>query len=99
MAPVIQTGYDQALLVSYLPAFDEVGEVVGISVAVVDITARKRTEAAPRESEDLFHTANASCVGIGLDFRIALNERICDLASNDAASYDLIREQFFLDFR
>jgi len=52
MTPVKQTGHDQAFLVSYLPAFDEVGEVVGISVAVVDITARKRTEAALRESED-----------------------------------------------
>ncbi len=37
---------------SYLPAFDEAGEVVGISVALVDITARKRAEAALRESED-----------------------------------------------
>ncbi len=41
-----------SFLVSYLPAFDEAGEVVGISVAVVDITARKRAEAALRESED-----------------------------------------------
>jgi PAS domain S-box-containing protein len=38
--------------VSYVPAFDEAGEVVGISVAIVDITARKRAEAALRESED-----------------------------------------------
>jgi PAS domain S-box-containing protein len=43
---------DAAFLVSYLPVFDEAGEVVGISVAVVDITGRKRTEAALRESED-----------------------------------------------
>jgi PAS domain S-box-containing protein len=39
-------------LISYLPAFDEAGEVVGVSVAIVDITARKRTEAALQESED-----------------------------------------------
>jgi PAS domain S-box-containing protein len=51
-APVTETWHDQVFLVSYLPAFDEAGEVVGISVAVVDITARKRTEAALRESED-----------------------------------------------
>jgi len=50
--PVTETSHDQAFLVSYLPAFDEAGEVVGISVAVVDISARKRTEAALRESED-----------------------------------------------
>ena len=43
---------DQAFLVSYLPAFDEDRDVVGISVAVVDISARKRAEAALRESED-----------------------------------------------
>ena len=61
---------------------------MGISVAVVDITSRKRTEAAPRESEDLFHTANASCVGIGLDFRIALNERICDFHLSRIAASD-----------
>jgi PAS domain S-box-containing protein len=41
-----------SFLASYLPAFDEVGEVVGVSVAVVDITDRKRAEAALRESED-----------------------------------------------
>jgi PAS domain S-box-containing protein len=40
-----------ALLVSYEPARDEAGEVVGISVAVVDITQRKRDEEALRESE------------------------------------------------
>jgi PAS domain S-box-containing protein len=51
-APVNPIGQDEAFLVSYLPAFDEAGEVVGVSVAVVDITARKQTEAALRESED-----------------------------------------------
>ncbi|WP_160115006.1 sensor domain-containing phosphodiesterase [Bryocella elongata] len=51
-APVRDTGHNQTFLVSYLPAFDEAGEVVGISVAVVDITFRKRAEAALRESED-----------------------------------------------
>jgi PAS domain S-box-containing protein len=52
LEPTTETRRDEAFLVSYLPAFDEVGEVVGISVAVVDISARKRTEAALRESED-----------------------------------------------
>lgn len=51
-SPVDRTGQEQAFLASYLPAFDEAGEVVGISVAVSDITARKQTEAALRESED-----------------------------------------------
>jgi PAS domain S-box-containing protein len=39
-------------LVSYQPASDEAGDVVGVSVAVVDITARKGAEAAFREIEE-----------------------------------------------
>lgn len=38
--------------VSYQPALDEAGEVIGISVAVIDITGRKQAEEALRESED-----------------------------------------------
>jgi len=44
--------HEEAFLVSYLPALDEAGELLGISVAVIDITGRRRTEAALRESED-----------------------------------------------
>jgi PAS domain S-box-containing protein len=43
---------DGTNIVSYQPALDEAGEVIGISVAVVDITDRKRAEEALRESED-----------------------------------------------
>jgi len=39
-------------LVSYQPALDEVGEVIGVSIAVVDITKRKRAEEALRKSEE-----------------------------------------------
>jgi PAS domain S-box-containing protein len=38
-------------LASYHPARDEAGEVIGISVAIVDITERKQAEDALRESE------------------------------------------------
>jgi len=38
-------------LVSYQPAWDEAGDVVGVSVAVIDITGRKQAEEALRESE------------------------------------------------
>ena len=37
---------------SYQPARDEAGEVIGVSVMVVDITERKNAENALRESED-----------------------------------------------
>jgi len=43
---------DQTLRVSYQPAWDEVDEVIGISIAVVDITEKKRTEEALRESNE-----------------------------------------------
>jgi PAS domain S-box-containing protein len=42
---------DRTTLLSYQPAFDEEGEVIGVSLAAVDITERKRTEDALRESE------------------------------------------------
>ena len=39
-------------LASIQPAFDEAGEVIGISISVAEITALKRTEQALRDSED-----------------------------------------------
>jgi len=43
---------DRDYLLSYQPVRDEGDEVIGVSVAVVDITDRKAAEAALRESED-----------------------------------------------
>jgi PAS domain S-box-containing protein len=40
----------QTVLLSYQPARDEAGEVLGVSVAVMDVTPYKRTEEALRES-------------------------------------------------
>jgi PAS domain S-box-containing protein len=40
------------IICSYQPALDEAGEVIGVSIAVVDITQRKQAEEALRESED-----------------------------------------------
>ena len=50
-------GVMQARSTSYQPTKDEGGEVVGISVAVVDITQRESAEVALRESEDNYRFA------------------------------------------
>ncbi|HWE84455.1 MAG TPA: EAL domain-containing protein [Terracidiphilus sp.] len=44
----------QSLVVSYLPVRDEAGDILGVSVAVMDVTLRKETEARLRESEEHF---------------------------------------------
>ncbi len=48
---------ERTLLLSYHPARDEAGEVLGISVAVVDITDHKRAADALAESEDHYRKA------------------------------------------
>jgi PAS domain S-box-containing protein len=51
--PARKTGEaDRTALLSYQPAFDEAGEVIGVSLAAVDISRRKKAEEALRESED-----------------------------------------------
>jgi PAS domain S-box-containing protein len=48
--PASDGGEPQTVLLSYQPARDEAGEVLGVSVAVMDLTGAKRTEEALRES-------------------------------------------------
>ena len=45
-------GEVQVRSISYQPTLDEAGEIVGVSVAVVDITEREIAQVALRESED-----------------------------------------------
>jgi PAS domain S-box-containing protein len=52
--PTPDGGEAQTVLLNYQPARDEAGEVLGVSVAVMDITGSKRTEEALRESIDHF---------------------------------------------
>ncbi len=55
----------RVLLATYQPARDEAGEVVGVCVAVVDISARKQMEEALRRSEAYLKAVfNAVPVGI-----------------------------------
>lgn len=49
-------GSARSLLLNYQPVKDEAGEVVGASVAIVDITQRKRVEQALKESEDHYRS-------------------------------------------
>jgi PAS domain S-box-containing protein len=42
------------ILLSYEPVFDEGGEVVGVSVALSDITSQRQSEQARRETEEHF---------------------------------------------
>jgi PAS domain S-box-containing protein len=48
------SGPAQTILLSYEPALDEANEVVGVLVAIVDMTSIKQTEAALRETEAHF---------------------------------------------
>ncbi len=43
-------------LITYQPAFDEAGEVIGISVAVADVTASRQTAEAFRSREEHYRT-------------------------------------------
>jgi PAS domain S-box-containing protein len=52
--PATDTSERRAILVTYEPARDEAGEVVGVSVAVVDLSPIRRAEEARRESEENF---------------------------------------------
>ncbi len=52
-----QPSATRTLLISYQPARDEVDEVIGVSMSVVDITRRKQAEEALAESEDHYRHA------------------------------------------
>ena len=66
----------RTFLVSYQPAFDEAGEVVGVSCAVKDFTARKSAEDKLRQYEKLVE---------GLDEMVAVVDRnYCCVFANRA---------------
>jgi PAS domain S-box-containing protein len=52
--PASGANEEKMILLSYEPALDEAGEVVGVSVALVDMTPIKHAEQARRESQEHF---------------------------------------------
>jgi PAS domain S-box-containing protein len=70
-------GRPRTLLLSYQPARDEANEVIGVSVAVVDISSRKLAEEALKESEDHYRHA------------VELNPQIPWTASPDFVEIDV----------
>jgi PAS domain S-box-containing protein len=79
---------DRILLATYQPARDEAGEVVGVCVAIMDITGRKQMEEALRRSE-AYLKAVFNAVPVGIMIADARNGRI--IAANRQAARILRR--------
>lgn len=73
----VPDGRSRTLLLSYEPVRDEASEVIGVSVAVVDISSRKLAEEALKESEDHYRHA------------VELNPQIPWTASPDFVEIDV----------
>jgi PAS domain S-box-containing protein len=65
----------KAFLASYQPAFDEAGEVVGVSCAVVDFTARKVAEDKLRQYERLVEGLDEMVAVVDRNYRYVLTNR------------------------
>ena len=66
---------EETFLASYQPARDEAGEVVGISCAVIDFTARKRAEERLRQFERLVEGLEEMMAVVDRDYRFVLANR------------------------
>ncbi len=65
----------RTFLVSYQPAFDEAGEVVGISCAVKDFTARKAAEDKLRQYERLVECLDEMVAVVDRNYRYVFTNR------------------------
>lgn len=65
----------KTFLVSYQPAFDEAGEVVGVSCAVKDFTSRKAAEETLRQYERLVEGLDEMVAVVDRDYRYVLTNR------------------------
>lgn len=65
----------RTFLVSYQPAFDEIGEVVGVSCAVTDFTTRKAAEDRLRQYERLVEGLDEMVAVVDRNYRYVLTNR------------------------
>jgi PAS domain S-box-containing protein len=65
----------RTFLVSYQPAFDEAGEVVGVSCAIKDFTARKAAEDKLRQYERLVECVDEMIAVVDREYRYILTNR------------------------
>lgn len=73
--PVSHGHRRKTFLVSYQPAFDEAGEVVGVSCAVTDFTARKSAEEKLRQYERLVEGLDEMVAVVDRNYRYVLTNR------------------------
>jgi PAS domain S-box-containing protein len=73
--PATGTSGARTSLVSYQPARDEAGEVVGVSVAALDFTARKQAEEKLRQYERVVEGLEEMIVVIDREYRYVLANR------------------------
>lgn len=66
---------EKTLLCTYQPARDEAGEVVGVSVALVDFTERKRAEERLRQYERVVEGLEEMVVVVDREYRYVLANR------------------------
>jgi PAS domain S-box-containing protein len=82
---------DRTVRLSYQPAFDEANEVVGVSVAIIDISQRKRAEEVFRETEDTYrHLFELSPQ---LQWILDAEGNLLDISSNWVQLTGMTREQ------
>jgi PAS domain S-box-containing protein len=73
--PATATRGLRTLLVSYQPARDEAGEVVGVSIAALDFTARKQAEEKLQQYERVVEGLEEMIVVIDREYRCVLANR------------------------
>jgi PAS domain S-box-containing protein len=87
----IESPLKRRMLVSYQPARDEAGEVVGVALSVLDVTERARTQAALRESEE--HYRNRVELSPQVSWTAAPDGKILDVSPLWMALTGLTMEQ------